>query len=76
MFTFASTHISYRCKLLPTPPASIDLPLDLAYLVHLPDVDDGFNVALGIESAINTHSSNADKCHYLWTLPMFHAILS
>ncbi|SMY19523.1 unnamed protein product [Zymoseptoria tritici ST99CH_1A5] len=27
-----------------------------------------------IESALNTHSSKATRCHYLWTLPMFHAM--
>ena len=27
-----------------------------------------------IESGLNTHISTADRCHYLWTLPMFHAM--
>lgn len=27
-----------------------------------------------IESNLNTHVSTADRCHYLWTLPMFHAM--
>lgn len=27
-----------------------------------------------IESGLNTHNSGADRCHYLWTLPMFHAM--
>jgi acyl-CoA synthetase (AMP-forming)/AMP-acid ligase II len=27
-----------------------------------------------VESALNTHNSKADRCHYLWTLPMFHAM--
>nr|OQO21378.1 hypothetical protein B0A51_11246 [Rachicladosporium sp. CCFEE 5018] len=27
-----------------------------------------------IESGLNTHNSKADRCHYLWTLPMFHAM--
>jgi hypothetical protein len=27
-----------------------------------------------VESALNTHNSTADRCHYLWTLPMFHAM--
>jgi acyl-CoA synthetase (AMP-forming)/AMP-acid ligase II len=26
-----------------------------------------------VESGLNTHISTADRCHYLWTLPMFHA---
>ncbi|KAK3706123.1 hypothetical protein LTR37_012950 [Vermiconidia calcicola] len=26
-----------------------------------------------VESNLNTHISSADRCHYLWTLPMFHA---
>lgn len=32
--------------------------------------------ALGnvIESNLNTHNPDADRCHYLWTLPMFHAM--
>jgi acyl-CoA synthetase (AMP-forming)/AMP-acid ligase II len=31
--------------------------------------------ALGnvIESLLNTQNSKAERCHYLWTLPMFHA---
>ncbi|EMD00380.1 hypothetical protein BAUCODRAFT_99578 [Baudoinia panamericana UAMH 10762] len=31
-------------------------------------------VANIIESGLNTHLSGADRCHYLWTLPMFHAV--
>lgn len=27
-----------------------------------------------IESGLNTWISTADRCHYLWTLPMFHAM--
>ena len=27
-----------------------------------------------VESGLNTHISTADRCHYLWTLPMFHAM--
>lgn len=27
-----------------------------------------------IESELNRHNSKADRCHYLWTLPMFHAM--
>ncbi|KAI6890295.1 acetyl-CoA synthetase-like protein [Hortaea werneckii] len=27
-----------------------------------------------IESNLNSHISSADRCHYLWTLPMFHAM--
>lgn len=27
-----------------------------------------------VESGLNTHNSKADRCHYLWTLPMFHAM--
>ena len=27
-----------------------------------------------VESNLNTHISTADRCHYLWTLPMFHAM--
>ncbi|KAF2719418.1 acetyl-CoA synthetase-like protein [Polychaeton citri CBS 116435] len=27
-----------------------------------------------IESGLNTHNSKAQRCHYLWTLPMFHAM--
>jgi acyl-CoA synthetase (AMP-forming)/AMP-acid ligase II len=27
-----------------------------------------------VESALNTHNSQAERCHYLWTLPMFHAM--
>lgn len=32
--------------------------------------------ALGniVESGLNSHNSKADRCHYLWTLPMFHAM--
>lgn len=30
-------------------------------------------VANVIESGLNTCISTADRCHYLWTLPMFHA---
>ncbi|KAI7613478.1 acetyl-CoA synthetase-like protein, partial [Hortaea werneckii] len=26
------------------------------------------------ESNLNSHRSSADRCHYLWTLPMFHAM--
>jgi acyl-CoA synthetase (AMP-forming)/AMP-acid ligase II len=26
-----------------------------------------------VESSLNTHNSKADRCHYLWTLPLFHA---
>ena len=35
-----------------------------AYLAALANV---------IESKLNTYISTADRCHYLWTLPMFHA---
>ena len=35
-----------------------------AYLAALANV---------IESKLNTHISTADRSHYLWTLPMFHA---
>ncbi|KAK5110085.1 hypothetical protein LTR62_006330 [Meristemomyces frigidus] len=31
-------------------------------------------VANVIESGLNSHLSTADRCHYLWTLPMFHAM--
>lgn len=31
-------------------------------------------VANVIESLLNTPCSTADRCHYLWTLPMFHAM--
>lgn len=27
-----------------------------------------------VESGLNAHNSKADRCHYLWTLPMFHAM--
>lgn len=27
-----------------------------------------------IESVLNVPNPNADRCHYLWTLPMFHAM--
>lgn len=27
-----------------------------------------------VESGLNTYNSKADRCHYLWTLPMFHAM--
>ncbi|KAK3111268.1 hypothetical protein LTR53_013644 [Teratosphaeriaceae sp. CCFEE 6253] len=27
-----------------------------------------------VESNLNAHISTADRCHYLWTLPMFHAM--
>jgi acyl-CoA synthetase (AMP-forming)/AMP-acid ligase II len=27
-----------------------------------------------IESGLNTHLQSAERCHYLWTLPMFHAM--
>jgi acyl-CoA synthetase (AMP-forming)/AMP-acid ligase II len=26
-----------------------------------------------VESSLNTHNSKANRCHYLWILPMFHA---
>ncbi|KAK4554893.1 hypothetical protein LTR86_008041 [Recurvomyces mirabilis] len=31
-------------------------------------------IANVIESGLNSHISTADRCHYLWTLPMFHAM--
>ncbi|QIW95521.1 hypothetical protein AMS68_001039 [Peltaster fructicola] len=35
-----------------------------AYLAALANV---------VESHLNSHHSTVDRCHYLWTLPMFHA---
>ncbi len=45
-------------------PKGVEYTHRSAYLAALANV---------IESGLNTHISTADRCHYLWTLPMFHA---
>lgn len=45
-------------------PKGVEYTHRSAYLAALANV---------IESNLNTHQSTVDRCHYLWTLPMFHA---
>ena len=45
-------------------PKGVEYTHRSAYLASLANV---------IESKLNTYHSQADRCHYLWTLPMFHA---
>ncbi|KAK5136378.1 hypothetical protein LTR08_003504 [Meristemomyces frigidus] len=46
-------------------PKGVEYTHRSAYLAALANV---------IESGLNTWISTADRCHYLWTLPMFHAM--
>lgn len=46
-------------------PKGVEYTHRSAYLAALANV---------IESGLNTSISTADRCHYLWTLPMFHAM--
>ena len=46
-------------------PKGVEFTHRSAYLAALANV---------IESNLNTHISTAERCHYLWTLPMFHAM--
>ncbi|KAK5685173.1 hypothetical protein LTS10_003249 [Elasticomyces elasticus] len=46
-------------------PKGVEYTHRSAYLASLANV---------IESNLNGHISTADRCHYLWTLPMFHAM--
>lgn len=46
-------------------PKGVEYTHRSAYLASLANV---------VESNLNTQISTADRCHYLWTLPMFHAM--